>query len=210
MPPVLQYQTEGVMVMEFTSLRPKLQNALVLINVCRISHKEAGGSCIVGSLAVRDFLRSLSFEAEAKPVVFSQTMIEASGQVSEVHCGGRALVGPEIVKPTNGPVGWDGHLIVTLPKEGLLIDPTFYQFRRPWCEWIPNIAIVRMINNPSRHQGMPILAGYKNDAKNYHAIWALNQANRKWCDAPAARESFRAPILKSLKREFKKEFAQAA
>jgi hypothetical protein len=79
---------------------------------------------------------------------FSQTLTEPDGQVRELLVGARALVGPE-VKPTHGnPIGWDGHLIVVLPKEGLLIDNTMWQMRRSWCDWIPNTAIVRLVAGP--------------------------------------------------------------
>jgi hypothetical protein len=184
-------------------MRPKLERALTLIINCRIGFKKLEGStCIISALTVRDFLHSVGFEAECRPVVLSSSVVEAGGQVREVLCGGRALVGPEYGKQT-GPVGWDGHLVVVLPEERLLVDPSFGQFRRPWCEWLPDVAVVRMVDGPVVN-GLPVIAGYRNERERYHAVWALNQANRKWIDAPAARKSIRAPIVKSLKREFKK------
>jgi hypothetical protein len=55
---------------KFESLKPKLQNALALIDDFHIVRKDGAGSCIPSALTVRDFLRSLHFQAEVRPVVF--------------------------------------------------------------------------------------------------------------------------------------------
>lgn len=163
--------------------------------------------CIASALTVRDFLRSLGFSADVKSVVLSQTLTEPSGQVHEILVGGRALVGPD-VKPTNGQVGWDGHLICILAKERLLIDPTFYQARRDWCSWIPDVVAVPLLSGAWMN-GLEILGGYERHG-GYRALWAWNPSNTRWCSAPAASDAFRAPFLKSLKREFTKQFRKAA
>jgi hypothetical protein len=75
--------------------------------------------------------------------------------------------------------------------------------RRDWCDWSPNVAIVKFVDSeifsPS---GLPIIAGYRKD--NYVAMWAANPKNTRWCKAPNAVERMRAPIVKSLKREWAK------
>ena len=150
-----------------------LNHVLSIINACRISlENPSHGSCIVSSLAASDFLRSLGFAAETKSVVLSQSDI-VNGQVRQVLVGGRALVGSS--KPVAG--GWDGHLVVVMPREQILIDPTIWQIRREWCAWIPNTLVVPLIPKRERQriQGVPILARYKKDS--YEAIWGENFAN---------------------------------
>ena len=136
-----------------------LNHVLSIINACRISlENPSHGSCIVSSLAASDFLRSLGFAAETKSVVLSQSDI-VNGQVRQVLVGGRALVGSS--KPVAG--GWDGHLVVVMPMEQILIDPTIWQIRREWCAWTPNTLVVPLIPKRERQriQGVPILARYK-------------------------------------------------
>jgi hypothetical protein len=190
------------------SCHEKVETKIAKRSGANQSHKEDIGTCIATSLTVRDFLRSLGFSADVKSVVLSQTLTDQGGiNTRELLVGGRALVGPDAI-PSSGKIGWDGHLVCIMPKERLLIDATFYQMRRDWCSWIPGVVIVPLLGGAWLN-GLEVLGGYERHG-GYRSLWAANPSNTKWCSAPAAGDSYRAPFVKEMRRKFKEEFKRAA
>lgn len=121
------------------SRKEKLERALDMLGGCNMPT-----SCITAALAVRDFLRSIGVTAEVKSVVMD---IRNPNVMRAGTCGAPESVGPSAREMK----GWHGHLVVVLPNDGILIDPTFGQFRRPWCEWIPDVAIVEDLAKGACH-----------------------------------------------------------
>lgn len=158
-----------------------------------------GTMCILGSLAVRDVLRRLGFEAEVKSVALriQATAFDADVPMHSLGVGMNKLWND----PYKGK-DWDGHLVVA--TKDWIIDPTFYAMRRKAWDWIDDVAIV------PRDQGnldildtdsgvrLPIIAkmietgdyNYK-----FQALWASYSANKGWRGSPDFRDHNRRKIL---------------
>src|SRR5436190_5914768 len=95
-------------------------------------------SCVLLSLAVRDFLQAIDFtDAVATPVTVVVREFKPGGE--QGHSLGIGVPGDRAVAPER----WAGHMVVTLPKCGWLIDTTLYQAARPQWPELPGMVAVR-------------------------------------------------------------------
>jgi hypothetical protein len=165
--------------------------------------------CIVLSLAVRDFLRDLGFDAQVRTVVLQFIAKEQGEWLPALTVGGRWFRGEHPY-----PGGWDGHMVATLPGEGLLIDPSLGEYRRPAWNWIPDIVITPLLK---AHELVP-LAGRKfrvlaaieqqaGDETLSGAMW-LAHKNDKWRGSPSTARERRTPIVTALSEAFKERTEQ--
>lgn len=164
-----------------------------------------GGNCIQHSLVVRDFLHSIGFAATIRSVVIYLRAEHYGVELWSVCCGMKV---PAVVEPAGG--GWDGHLVVE--SNGVLIDPTFYQFRRPAWGWIDDVAMVRVVPKEKRTRSdlyglkKPVIAAVaRSDDKGYEfsAVWIANPGNAGWHHTPSARLDRRKPIVQVMVEKFK-------
>jgi len=166
-------------------------------------NEDGGGWCIPAALTVRDFLRELGFQAEARSVALRITAMWPGRLPRQIFIGGR-------LEPTNASgkgwdaPGWNGHLIVT--SRGLLIDSSFGQCRRPWWPEIPDVALVPLIHPGFRERvidgdkAMPVIArkAFKDGEMEFETLWAATPANSGWKTAPAARPERWRPMVDEM------------
>lgn len=127
---------------------PKLAKALSVISSTMhqtfaiqpwIAHPDKSkGSCILSSLAVRDFLFKIGFtDAEVACVIVA---IRAFRDGEEIHSLGVGLPLEGIPKTT--ATNWNGHMVVKLPSLGYLIDTTLFQAKREQWKALPGSMVV--------------------------------------------------------------------
>jgi len=189
----------------------KFERALALINATKLSalNPDQAGNCIQHALVACDFLRAVGFHAEVKSVAVYVEAYQGDDMLHSVGCGARHLIGHD---PNPERTGWDGHLVTV--SKGHLIDPTFYQFRRKAWDWIPDVALLKLIPLAERKrftfhgasQGRPVLAGFAHLENGYRfrALWMSTPSNNEWTKLPAARLDRRDYILKEMMEEWKK------
>jgi len=182
----------------------KFDRAMRLISACSFDNAKmhGGGACIPAALVVRDFLRELGFNAQAAPVALRLSAAKLGQVPRELMVGSRDLIGE-----SGGP-GWDGHLVVTC--RGALIDPSFGQCRRPWWSFIPDVAIVELIDRRFRPfvtstsgKMYPVIARVGGDDE-FEAVWVSTPNNTEWKLAPAAKPERWRPMVDDLLKEFRK------
>jgi hypothetical protein len=148
-------------------------------------------SCILASMAVRDFLYRIGYrDAVAVPVMFWIDAKDAEGEMV------KALgIGDPSAKEL--PDRYNGHVIVK--AGGWLIDTTLYQAtpREPWPDFPPMFA-TRLFGAESRVEwfGMKALAahGIVHADTGYHIQWGwldYTPTTSDWRDAPDYREKWR-------------------
>jgi len=161
-------------------------------------------SCVLSSLAVRDFLWKVGFkDAEVRPVVMAMQALDGDGmQIHSARCGDPDM---EAVRRQFKPGGgWPGHLIVVVPSTGYLIDPTLYQANRK--EWE---GLYGMIATPTYTDdveegiwGLPLLGGMEAQQENgstFRLVYLDHRANSLWREAgDASHRSHRANVVKQL------------
>jgi hypothetical protein len=199
-----------------TAIPPKKENdadmisrfdqALALINGAKLNIKSQSGNCIQHVLVARDFLHAVGFPAEAKSVAVYLEAYDGDKMLHSLGCGARHLIGHD---PNPERTGWDGHLVVV--TNGHMIDPTFYQFRRPAWPWIPDVALLKLKSRPrpvftfhGAKKGRPVLAGFAQERDSYHfrALWVSTSANDDWKRLPAARRDRRDFIVREMMDEW--------
>jgi len=183
-------------------MQRNLEQTLELIKGLHFDGFKNGGPgyCVLGSLAVRDALRLLGFDAQVKSVA-----CEIKAAAGEPSIGLHALcVGMNklIGDPYHGK-DWDGHLIVTVP--GYIIDPSMSSMRRDAWDWVPPTAVVRrqpkiVHTLPTLHGKLPVIARWREDLPDrdnykFEAVWASYNANQGWRNGPDYRDVSRRRAL---------------
>jgi hypothetical protein len=176
-----------------------LENALEFVSGLRIGGDEraAFGGCIIASLAVRDFLRQIGLAGvRERPVALIIWATREGKDLNSVGVGVNRISGLAAA-----PGGWDGHMVVTI--NDLIIDPTFYQIRRPEWDWIPDVAIVRKapagetFTVAPGKRSLPVLGTLSRQILEYEccALWLSNSSNQDWRRSPNAFLSRRKAIV---------------
>lgn len=162
-------------------------------------------SCVLSSLAVRDFLWQIGFKDAAVASVL--LMIRAYEGDKETHSLGIGVT-DEPNTPTEIPGHWNGHLVVRVPSVGYIIDTTLYQALRPqWEGMFPMMAVPTETRDIGRIRGMTPLACLETatDAETVvAAAWLHNPANKGW-RGPGdndTNKSRRATVIKKLVQRF--------
>jgi hypothetical protein len=159
-------------------------------------------SCVLCSLAVRDFLFQAGWKDATCTTVYM--MIVAS----DVH--GKEIwslgVGDHANIPTVGPAPvdtaerWSGHMVVEVPSAGIIIDTTMFPaMREKYWPKLPGMAAVMINNNGPMSYGLQPVAGLASDdlKGSVRVVW-LRQPNKRWQGAPDAVRSRRLPVVKSM------------
>jgi hypothetical protein len=178
----------------------KLKAALAVVKGLKT---DVTGGCIVLSLAVRDFLRGLGFNAQVRTVGLQFVAKEHGQWLPGLTVGGRWFRGE---RPAPG--GWDGHMVATLPETGLLIDASLGEHRQAAWHWIPDVVITPLLKTrelvPCAGRELRVLASIEQQAGDETlsgAMWLAHQ-NDKWRGATA--QARRAPIVTALAEAFKR------
>ena len=149
-------------------------------------------SCILASLAVRDFMRALEFPARIEPVACT---IVATRDGQPLHSVGLGVPEPR----ENAPNAWNGHAVVVLPRERWLIDTTLYQARRAqWPDLTGMVAVPLLEALTIDRWGLRLLSGFAGqDDTGYECeiAWFANPTNTAWRAAPDAKPRRRAGVV---------------
>lgn len=146
-----------------------------------IAHPEKSKeSCILSSLAVRDFLFKVGFvDAEVVSVI---TAIRAIKDGKEIHSLGIGLPMRDIPKTTK--TNWNGHMVVKLPKLGYMIDTTLYQAMRPHWPSLPGmLAFPGSEPTEDLLYGHPIITGFhstSDDGVRMDMFWLEHPDKKTW------------------------------
>lgn len=189
----------------------KLKRALDLLDCVslNVAVKDGGGSCILSSLIVRDFLIGVGVPAQVKSVGILVRADIGDTELYSVGCGGpsmQSLLGPNTKQATGG---WDGHLVVT--AKGILIDPSFGHFRRPAWNWTPDMAFVETLKDKRMftfkdHTQKRIAAIYSCEREggySFSAVWLSDPGNADWMTTKSALPERRDGAVQELVQAFK-------
>jgi len=153
-------------------------------------------ACVLASLTVRDFLRHLGFAAQVCPVA---TVVWAERDGQKLHSVG--IGAPHDQRRRDGY--WCGHLVATV--EGLLIDPTLYQAKRPAWPELPGMMAIPLMPRPWRRGwwGLKIMAGLDLPDGTTLVGWFDNPRNDDWRRGPdALDDKRRAGVVAALLDHF--------
>jgi hypothetical protein len=129
----------------------------------------------LASLTARDFLRRIGFpNARVKSV---RLLLRAYEGTQEVYSMG---VGYPVASVPPGT--WDGHLVVTLPDEGFLIDTTLYEMLRPqWRDRLkPMMAVPLCPVNEVKDGRKRLALALGPDEHLFFADWFAAPENKGW------------------------------
>lgn len=196
---------------------PKLGAALVVVGATlheafaaqpNLKPEVSLRSCIMASLAVRDFMRRIGFRADVEPCL---CYIEAYTILGEcLHTLG---IGSENDRPKVNRTGWAGHLVCV--ADGWLIDTTLYPARkRPMWELPGMIATpinVEGTRSAFGYSGMASLAAVDDEDGSYTRIrWLHQPRNKLWRHAPDVEPWRRTPVINRMFDEFNRLTEEAA
>jgi hypothetical protein len=160
-------------------------------------------SCVLCSLTACDFLRSIGFDANVRPCAL---VLRSEADGATLHSLGMGH--PDSPLIIDGR--WNGHLIVTLPREQVMIDTTLYPAVRPqWRGSLPGMLALHTGTLPKLNRvfGLRPFAGLvmtdPDDASfEFNALWLDWPKNRAWREGGDAQEWRRATVRMTLREEF--------
>jgi hypothetical protein len=160
-------------------------------------------SCVLCSLAVRDFLWKIGFKDARMTTVYLvlQATDAAGDEIHSAGCGDHngpvPILGPPPVEERGR---WNGHVVVEVPSAGYVIDTTLFHMKRPAWPELPGMAVVPIEHGVQPSYGLDHLAGIKSTRDDGSALraWWLRQPNSSWRTAPDTERSLRAPVIKML------------
>ena len=156
-------------------------------------------SCVLCSLAARDFLRGVGFaSAEVAPVMLTIRAFDQSG--AQVHSLGAGV--PDTLPDTD--LRWNGHMVTTVG--GWLIDCTLQRMNRPQWPWLPGSVIAPLWSKPTMLHGHSVMAGdmVENDGLAVAIAWQATPQNERWRLGPDAYDERRRNVVATLVDAFKK------
>jgi hypothetical protein len=172
-------------------------------------HEISKRSCVLTSLAVRDFLfRSGFTDAEARPV---KTLIRAEREGEAIHSVGIGFP-PENVRPG----AWSGHMVVALPKAGYIVDCTLFPALRPAWPDVTGMVAAPINREGPDMLGLRHLAGFMmSDREGGHGevvsvAWLDDPKNKEWRGAPDSRPRRRDAVIAHLAAKYKEHLAGSA
>lgn len=133
-------------------------------------------SCVLASLAARDFLRKIGCRAEVASVYLTIVVRNLDGSTGHsLGVGDHKALGlaggswDETLK-------WSGHLVVSC--DGWLFDPTLYQCQRPAWPKLPGMIALQTASDEMwlaglQLEGPPLTRGIE-------VIWRDQSANKGW------------------------------
>jgi hypothetical protein len=146
-------------------------------------------SCVLSSLAVRDFLHSIGIIAEVRPVMLVMLAMKGNETLHSLATGT-----PE--QPDDDH-GWAGHLVVTVPgATEYLIDTTLYPTIRPqWRGILSGMMAVPTcrgfkVGDLSRISGFQV-SDPADPEFIFEIVWADRPDNTRWKRGGDARQQWR-------------------
>ena len=157
-------------------------------------------SCILSSLAVRDFLWKIGYkDAQVRTVLFE---VRAYKDGKEIHSLG---IGEDYSgnRHYRDPNKWTGHMIAYVPSEKFIIDTTLYQAQRDaWKMLPPMFATVEV--RGVKGFGLESIAALRHTDENYqlNLYWFDQPENKKWRGAPDTAKDRRVNVVRKLVERF--------
>lgn len=166
------------------------------------------GSCVLSSLAVRDFLFAIGFkDVEVRPVFVTMRALKGEEVVHSLGIG----------EPKRGdakalPGRWVGHMVVVVPSVGYLVDTTLYPAQRPQWPGLPGMMAAPLFRFDEGEElfGMKLIAGVRTETPDgaFDALWLDQPWNKAWKKGPDASRWRREAVVAALKEKFG-SFAEA-
>jgi hypothetical protein len=156
-------------------------------------------SCVLASLAVRDFLQATDFASATTMSV--ATALFAERGTTRLHSVG--IGAPHDHRVVDGD--WCGHMVVTV--DGWLIDTTLYQALRPqWPDLTGQMALpLYRVEPATRVFDLPLLTGASFTVEDYefNICWCDRSENIGWRKGPDARDrDRRRPSVEAMVARF--------
>lgn len=156
-------------------------------------------SCILCSLAVRDFMRAIGFEAK---VVTVCAVLQALRGEKLLHSAGIGVPAPINTRPGY----WNGHMVCVLPREKVLIDTTLFQVKRPAWPHLPGIVAVKLADdpNPIVAFGMTAIGGLciEDDEDYQFTLLWLDRPQNNWRKNDGRDKRRRQPAVAAMTKAF--------
>lgn len=137
-------------------------------------------SCILASLAVRDFLWKVGLkDAQAAPVYFFVRAFRGDEELHSLGVGDHAAIGMKGRPETREK--WNGHMAIKV--SGWLVDTTLYQCQRPHWEGLPGMMAVPLETGLAPVRGHEVLAGgaaLTPEGIRIEMVWLDQPQNRRW------------------------------
>jgi hypothetical protein len=157
-------------------------------------------SCVLASLACRDFLVDIGFrDAKVRPCA---VVMRAKRAGKDYWLGIGDLPGQ---KPPPAD-RWNGHLVVTVPSERLLLDTTLYQARRPHWPMITGMmaAELRPVDGiePFGKRAFAMAGFEDGDDFQLGIFWLDDPDNTTWLRGPDCLKRRRRAVVAALRDRF--------
>lgn len=165
-------------------------------------------SCVLVSLAIRDFLFRVGFrDAEVVPVLMYLHARREDGEVLHTLGIGDPDHNVARAQSVDGKrKHWAGHMVVRLPKIGWLIDGTLYQAHRPqyWSDLPGMMAVQMQTDHGTEFFGLYPIAALieKDDDKIVTALWLDQPRNKFWRDGGDSIRRRREAVVDALVEQF--------
>lgn len=167
-------------------------------------------SCVLSSLAVRDFLWKVGFKrAEVAPVyIVVRALREDGTEIHSVGCGDHNVFPIQTRHHghvTDTATHWSGHMVVLV--NGWLIDPTVYQAKRQQWPELAGMMAAPLFDDPFAHGGdLPLLSGFQakqpHDGSTLLLSWWHQPHNTRWRGGGDCEKDRRAPVVKAMAKQF--------
>jgi hypothetical protein len=164
------------------------------------------GKCILVSHAARDFLCDLGFDARVRSVSCIMRSFRGDTELHSLVIGGPpAAYGA--AQPTVVPGYWDGHVVVTCPKQHLLLDCTLRPVIRPHWNGALAPMMALPLEKPVRQRpvfGMPRIAcaEFTDDPDfTFGIMWLDRPGNKSWRDSGDTEPWRRDLVVRALRNK---------
>jgi len=158
-------------------------------------------SCVLCSLAVRDFLWRAGWKDATCTTVYMMIVASdpAGKEIWSLGVGDHVGIPTVDPAPVEDAMRWNGHMVVEVPSAGIIIDTTMYPARRAYWPHLPGMVAAQIDNNGPVSYGLKPVAGLASDDDkgSVRVVW-LRQPNKRWQGAPDAVRARRAPVVKAL------------
>lgn len=158
-------------------------------------------SCVLCSLAVRDFLWRAGWKDATCTTVYM--MIVATdplgNEIWSLGVGDHTNIPTVDKRPMPDTAArWSGHMVVEVPSAGIMIDTTMFPAKREHWPNLPGMVAVQIQDGPISY-GLKPLAGMADDDDRgrVQVVW-LRQPNKRWQGAPDTDRARRLPVVKAL------------
>jgi ribosome modulation factor len=165
-------------------------------------------SCVLSSLAVRDFFWKIGFkDARATTVYLVLQALDAEGnEIHSIGVGDHVPVQSRFGRPLPLDTAdrWSGHMVVTVPSAGYLIDTTLFHMRRPAWPDLPGMIAAPIERTGQQTFGLDHLAyvGARSPDDGLLRLAWLEQDNERWRGSPDTQRDRRDPVVRAMRRAF--------